>query len=298
MRYDVLVFGDYCCDLIFTGLPRMPAPGEELYGSGFEMAAGGTFNAATAMHRLGLKVGWAGDFGNDAFSQFALAAARREGLDEGLFQFHDRPQRRVTVAASFPQDRAFLSYTDPGPSLSAGLKALPGARARAAYLPGLLYGPLFVSGYLVLRGKRIKLVMDCQSQPATLQNPQVRYAVQHVDVFVPNSAEARHLTGTGSTLEALQALGKLCRLAVIKDGPDGAHAIQDGRTYYAPALPVTPVDTTGAGDCFSAGFMAAWLAGRPLEECLRWGNIAGGLSTTARGGATAAPTLEQLRARL
>ena len=67
----------------------------------------------------------------------------------------------------------------------------------------------------------------------------------------------------------------------------------------APAIPVTPVDTTGAGDCFNAGFLCAWLDSRPLGECLRWGNAVGGLSTTARGGTarivTAADVARYLR---
>jgi sugar/nucleoside kinase (ribokinase family) len=50
------------------------------------------------------------------------------------------------------------------------------------------------------------------------------------------------------------------------------------------AFPVEPVDTTGAGDSFDAGFLHAWLAGRPLAECLRWGSACGSLSARGSGG--------------
>jgi sugar/nucleoside kinase (ribokinase family) len=52
----------------------------------------------------------------------------------------------------------------------------------------------------------------------------------------------------------------------------------------APALAVRPVDTTGAGDSFNAGFLHAWLDGRELQECLRWGAACGSLSTRGVGG--------------
>jgi sugar/nucleoside kinase (ribokinase family) len=58
---------------------------------------------------------------------------------------------------------------------------------------------------------------------------------------------------------------------------------------------VEVVDTTGAGDAFNAGFLAALLRDRPLETCLRYGIICGGLSTTKRGGTAALPKLEELK---
>ena len=66
----------------------------------------------SAMHRLGLKVGWAADFGDDDFSRFTLERARAEGLDDALFVHHRRPLRRITVALSYPDDRAFITYVD------------------------------------------------------------------------------------------------------------------------------------------------------------------------------------------
>jgi len=295
MHFDVLLFGDYWYDLIFTDLPGLPKLGREVFAGSFDNVPGGPFINAVAMHRMGLRVGWAADFGDDAFSRFVVEAARREGLDDALFQYHDRPYRRVTASASFPTDRAFLSYTDPEPEVGAPVKALAEHTARAVMLPGFGFGPRFENGAALAHARQMKIVMDCQSNDHTLDHAEVRRAIQQVDVFIPNSPEAQQLTGTQTTLEALRCLGEVCPLVVIKDGPDGAHAICGGETFYAPAMPVKVVDTTGAGDAFDAGFVKAWLDGRPLQECLRWGNICGGLSTTARGGATAAPTLEQVQ---
>ena len=284
-RYDVIVLGDYYIDLIFTGLPQLPALGKEIVGTGFEMIPGGAYNAAAAMQRLGLRVGWAADFGDDDFSRFVLERARAEGLDDALFVRHRRPLRRITVAASYAEDRAFITYYDREPPVPAAMKALVTASARLAYVAGVYSGRLFDAGLALVRGRRMKLAMDGNSgDEVTLANPAVRKSVGHTDIFLPNAAEARRMTGKTDLGEAIRALAALGPLVVVKDGANGAHAVADGQLVSAPAIPVTPVDTTGAGDCFNAGFLCAWLDGRSTAECLRWGNVVGGLSTTTRGG--------------
>lgn len=299
-QYDVMVFGDYCLDLIFTGLPQMPELGKEIYATGFDLVpGGGAFNTAVAMHRLGLKVGWAVDFGRDDFSRLVAERARAEGLDEGLCVWHDHPLRRITVAASYPSERAFITYSDPEPRLPAAFKALAAASARVVYIGGVYYSRLFDAGLLLLRARRMKLIMDGNSgDDVVLSNRAVRKAVQSTEIFMPNAAEARRMTGCDDLAAALRQLGGLCPLVVIKDGGNGAHAIAGGQVFYEPAIAVTPIDTTGAGDCFNAGFIKAWLAGRPIPECLKWGNIVGGLSTTVRGGAARTVTLAEVQERL
>jgi sugar/nucleoside kinase (ribokinase family) len=284
-RYDVIVVGGYFVDLIFNGLPQFPELGKEIVGSGFEMLPGGAYNAAIAMHRLGLKVGWAADFGDDDFSRFALERARAEGLDDAFFVHHRRPLRRITAALSYPKDRAFISYVDPEPSRPAALKALVAATARALFVSGLYYGNLYTAGHALVRAKRMKVFMDGNTgDEVTLAHPAVRRSLQSVEAFLPNAAEARRMTGKADLCEAMIALAGLCPLVVVKDGANGSYARSGGHTVHVPGIPVTPVDTTGAGDCFSAGFLKAWFDDRPLSECLRWGNIVGGLSTTALGG--------------
>lgn len=295
-KYDVLVAGSYTLDLVFTGLPGLPELGAEVISSGFEMLPGEAFNSAAAMHRLGLKVAWAGDFGCDEFSLFTLERVREEGMDESLFVRHNRPLRRVSVAASFPDDRAFITYYDPEPRYPATLKALATASARSLYVPGFYCGPLFDVGVKLARLKRMKVIMDGNSgEGVSLADEAVQKTVKNVDLLLPNAREARCLTGETDIHQALRKLGQLCPLVVVKDGERGSYAFKQGEVVHVPAIQVVPIDTTGAGDCFNAGFLRAWLDGLPLETCLLWGNVVGGLSTLALGGTGKKITLEDLK---
>jgi sugar/nucleoside kinase (ribokinase family) len=190
-HFDVLVPGSYFCDVIFTGLTTLPALGTEIYGSDVAVVPGGALNTVIALHRLGLRVGWAGIVGSDFFSRYALEHAQREGIDTSLLIKSEQPIRRVTVALSYPQDRAFVTYADP---ISAALELAFDVIERITF-SHLHYGGLVV----------------------------------HDEI---------------------------------------------------PAL--------------IAGFIAASLQRRPLEECLAWGNYCGGVSTLGLGGASNAPTHTQL----
>lgn len=131
------------------------------------------------------------------------------------------------------------------------------------------------------------MYMDCQHVPWTLETPGVADALASVDVFAPNAGEAQSLTGQGTVEGALDALAALVPLVVIKLGSGGAVARAGGDTVRVGAVEVEAIDTTGAGDCFNAGFLYGTLRGYSLEECLRCGNVCGGLSTTALGGRSA-----------
>ena len=285
-KYDILVVGNYTADLIFTGLHGLPEPGTETISPNFAMVPGEAYTSAVAMHRLGIKVAWSGDFGNDELSCWALREARREGLDESYFVHHKRSLRRTTVAFSYPQDRLFITYYDRDPLIQAGYKALLTVSSKAVFIPGLFYGSLFEQGLLWLRLRKIKLFMDGNSGSSnvSLKMPPVKKAIQATDIFLPNAREARMLTDKDDLEAALETLGDLCPLVIVKDGANGSYARQHGKTVHVSSIPVTPQDTTGAGDCFNAGFLKAYLDCQPVETCLKWGNIVGALSTQGLGG--------------
>jgi sugar/nucleoside kinase (ribokinase family) len=291
--YDILLWGIYFCDLIFTGLPEIPRLGAEIFSSGFDMAPGGPFTTTVAMHRLGLCVGWVCDFGNDFFSQYILGAAKCEGIDSSLFQIHPFPVRRVSAAFSFSHDRGFVSFMDDVEQTSA-IPLIEKHRPRCVFLPHLHYGEVYTDLFVAARQHGAIIFMDCQCTDATLDTPGVVEALRVVDIFAPNEVEALQLTGAATVEHALARLAELTPLVVVKLGAEGAIAQADDRVIRSPAIRVKAVDTTGAGDCFNAGFLYGYLREAPLKACLQSGNICGGLSTTAVGGTAAAPTAAQV----
>ncbi len=283
--FDVIVVGDYCLDFIFTGLPSLPVMGSEIISEYFVQTSGGTCNSVIAMHRLGLKVGWAADFGNDQYSKFILERIVDEGIDQSLFVHHDFPLRKITVSLSYAQDRSFIAFYDPDPKIPAGIKLLPKYKPRMVYVPGIYLGFGALSYLNLMKNKGIKVCMDGNSSEMhTLKNQRILKILSKLDLFFANKKELLQLTEIDDLQTAMRELGKIIPLVVIKDGANGAYAIENRKIYYCPAIKIKVKDTTGAGDCFNAGFIKGWLNGALIIECLIWGNIVGGLSTTELGG--------------
>ena len=294
---DVLLFGDYFCDLIITGLAEIPRLGADVFGEAMEIAPGGAYILAVALHRLGVRARWAAQFGNDLFSRFMLEQVACEGLDTTLFQYVPTPLRSVSVSFSFSHDRGFISYVDAFPE-HAIYSIIETQRPRwVANLP-FDSSPETRARVDFIHQHDGRVYTDCQYVTTTLDEPGLTDLLRLTDIFAPNQSEACQLTGEDDPEKAAARLAEYCPLVIVKCGADGALARSGKQIWHSPALKVDVVDTTGAGDSFNAGFLAAHLRGEPIKTCLRWGNISGGLSTTRRGGTSAVPTLEQLESLL
>lgn len=294
--FDILIPGPYFCDFIFTGMTDFPTLGTEIYSQGVSVVAGGgALNTSVALHRLGVHVGWISILGNDFFSRFVDSYVQTEGLDTSLVKRLDSPLERVTVALSYPADRAFVTYAETPPDIFVLLKyILQKAHPRHIHFAGLDVHPDLPTLLRSWRERGITVSMDCQHRDATLASPLVQDILSNLDIFMPNAVEAQRITQTSNLAAAIDTLARLVPLVVVKNGAQGAVARSGSCNYTAAAIPVTPIDTTGAGDVFNAGFLAAYLQGQPIETGLRWGNFCGGQSTLGYGGASA-PTLEQVQ---
>lgn len=299
MQVDIITIGDYFFDQIFTGMPEFPALGREICATELTTTGGAMFITAAALTRLGARVGWPAYFGSDAYSQFVYELAQREGIDLTLSKVADRPYRQVTTSVPFQGERAFITYADPEPD-DLHTHWLAGA-ARCAFkhlhLGGMMPPDAMQPFIAAARAKGATVSADCQDGPH-LEKPCVcRETLGQLDVFMPNAREAMIITGANSVEQAVRRLMEIVPLVVVKDGANGAWVGSDERIIHSPAVCAgAVVDTTGAGDCFNAGFLYGWIVeGAPLEVCARYGNICGGLSVTAVGGATAAPTRDELK---
>jgi sugar/nucleoside kinase (ribokinase family) len=289
----VLVAGPWFADMIFRGLSRPTVPGTEVFAEEFNLLPGGAFTLAIALHRLGHDVVWSTDFGNDLFSQHVLSVARAEGLNEVGFRHHRIPLRSITVVLSYPSDRAMTTYQDQisPPPLSILLRQ---HRPRMLLLPALQYGRDIEAALCLAHELGTQVFMDCQDIPGTLDTPLLRDALRQVDFFAPNTDEALRLTGTSTVEDALDALADLVDTVIIKRGSVGATAVRHGQRYDIASIPVMAVDTTGAGDCFNAGFVHAQLTGNDLAGCLA-AAVACGAASVTDVGCCAAPNLVQLK---
>src|SRR5439155_723878 len=246
-RYDVVIAGDVYCDLVFTGLPRLPVLGEELFAADFDMMPGGVFITATTLHRLGLRVGLFCHVGNDPFSRFTVSAMEEEGLDLSLVQRSDYPMRTLTVSMSFAEDRSFVSFTDPRPLDPSPADLLAASRFRHIHVHWL--GQLWDEPGLIELGRTqgASISLDCQCCPEVMARPDVSEKLGLVDVFMPNQVEALQVTGEPDPEVALRKLASWTPTAIVKLGAAGVIACHEGRRYQVAAMPVNVVDTTGAG---------------------------------------------------
>jgi sugar/nucleoside kinase (ribokinase family) len=138
-----------------------------------------------------------------------------------------------------------------------------------------------------LKGAGLTISLDTNDDPSGEWGGVFDELLSYIDILLPNEMEACRMTRKATVDEAIEELGRRVPCVAIKRGSRGSIVRVDGKTFSAPAVSVTPVDTIGAGDSFNAGFLFGWLKGWPPHQCAYAGNITGALSTQGVGGTEA-----------
>jgi sugar/nucleoside kinase (ribokinase family) len=298
-RIDALVVGTAFLDVVFTGLARSPQPGEEVWADRRVFCAGGMANNAIALARLGLQTSLVTALGDDpAGDLVAGMLAVETGLDLTSLHRDPRIDTPVTIALSSGHDRAFISHgeLDPVPLVEMAPE-LPPARTCFASLH-----PTPTEWIDLERDAGARIFAGVAYDDRDGWSEDVLAQLGSVDTLVLNEVEALAYTRRDDLDEALDALAERVPVVVITRGAAGVVALDSaaasGDRIRIPAVPVTAVDATGAGDCFVSALMHASLLGGPLANGLRYASVCAGLSVTGLGGSTSAPRVGEVLAFL
>ncbi len=282
-RVDLVSAGESFEDLVFHGLSRLPRPGEELRPSGFlRTSGGGTIITAVTAARMGCRVQVV-----SALADEAVGRLRAERIVTYNMKAAGEPHA-VTVALSTRSDRAFVTVDGVNAQLEARLLAVFARRLPSARHLHLALGPHDLRAWLGIlqrcRAAGITTSWDFGWHEPLPRRRGCRALLAALDWVFVNEREAVHYARASALAPAVARWHELTARTVIKLGRRGAMLLADGRIVRHPARRVRVVDTTGAGDAFNGGFLAALLAGRDPHACLAAGVRAGTASVTRAGG--------------
>jgi len=300
--WDVIVVGELFFDEILSGLQALPRLGEEAFARKYcREAGGGAAITAYGLSKLGAKVavlgvvGWDGDWIQQRLNE--------AGVNTSWIEKYSAEPTGLTVSVSTREDRAFFSYYGANEELKPMLRrpdwiqfmssakivhiaTSPDHKLDRALIPALHRAKTLVS-------------LDVQNHLSWLTSPSNLRLMRAADILMPNEVEAEWVSGETGVHRVLRGLRKKgLKRVVLKLGGKGAAMTWDQKEFFVDPYSVLTEDTTGAGDCFNAGFLFGLLQSEDPETCLRWGNICGALSTRELGGLSSFPSIEQFNEAL
>ena len=261
---------------------------------------GSACNTILAIARLGGSPGLIGKVGRDELGQtFAQACADSQVMPH-LFHHDPLPTGVASTFITPDGQRTFATYLGAAATLEA-------AELDPRWFEG--YDIFYIEGYLVQNHALIEAaVRHARQAGLTVCIDLASYNVveaerdfflqllTQTDIVFANEQEAEALTGSNRVGENLEYLAKLCRIAVLKVGKDGVWVRCGETQLHCPAREVEQVvDTTAAGDYFSAGFLHAYTLGASPEECAALGSLLAGHIVEVVGTALPEATWQSIR---
>ena len=302
---DIVAMGDAIVDVIAScdddflvahKLPKgsmqllSPAQADELYaamGVAREMSGGSAANSMAGIAAMGGSAAFIGQVAEDQLGLIFEHDMHALGVRFETPALEGGPPTGRCLILVTPDGQRTMN-TCPGASHELSADALDReliASASILFLEGYLFGPDKPRAAMM---EAIKIAHAASRKVAFTLSESVCIAERKepftkmidsggVDLLFANEDEVLQLTGRTDLQVALDELATKVPTLVITKGPDGAIGVEDGEYISIPAAPVAKViDTTGAGDLFAAGFLAARCRGASLERCLWTGAIAAG----------------------
>jgi len=288
--YDIVIVGSHAYGL-YLACERMPRPGETVIGHDFRSMMDGDggkgTNQAICAGRLGARVLFIGKVGDDEAAEIAEAALKAEGIDT---RYLYRTKESYTGLGIVLVDRAGESMivVDPGASnllTPQEVERSAPDMARARYFLTQFEQPVAITLAALTQAKSLGLTTVLNPAPAPALEPGT---LDDVDILTPNLAEGLILAGfeesSGATAETVvHTIHERWGVpnVIMTRGADGVTALCGGTIHERPAFAVDVVDSTGAGDAFTAALTVALSRGAGWPDALTFASAAGAIAVTA-----------------
>ncbi|MDD3798372.1 MAG: ribokinase [Novosphingobium sp.] len=288
----VQVAGSINVDLIQT-VEALPRPGETVLAHRSVRLPGGKgANQAVAAARAGAATHMIGATGSDEAGQWMRERLAAEGIGtQGIATLAGEPTGTACIAV----DRTGENQIIVSPGANAGLmpaRVRPFGHDTRVLLAQLEVPAATVHAFLAAPAAQ-GTVRILNAAPAL---PEASSLFGLTDVLIVNQHELALYLGlpdAPANVEAALAARRLIacpdQVVIVTLGAQGAVAVRAGSHCHAPALPVVPVDTIGAGDCFAGALAARIDAGESVEEALPFANAAAAFCTQGQGAIPAIP---------
>jgi ribokinase len=294
--YDLLVVGSANADLVI-GVERRPGAGETVLGSDLAVHPGGKgANQAVAAARLGARTALLARVGDDAYGRLLLDSLRAAGADTVGMLVGGAPTGVALITVDPSGDNSIVVSPGANGRLTAGdVRAAACLFQAARVVSTQLEIPLETVAEVVRsRTPDSRFVLN-PSPPRPLP-PEVLAAC---DPLIVNEHEARVVLGDACVSDrpedwARLLLAKGPRSVVVTLGADGALVASSDGVERVPSVKVDAVDTTGAGDAFTAALAFRLGAGASLAEAAAYAACVGAAAVTRRGAQESFPTAEEI----
>lgn len=264
-----------------TELLRLTNPTSPLF------PGGSCANVIRSLAHLGRKCALIGKIGNDDIGNALLKNLQILGI-ETLYTRGFTPTGQVVSFVTPDGERTCRSYLGAQQEITPkDLIPEQFENVKIVHIEGynLLYPGLAECAMQYAKNAGAKISFDLASFEIVeaYKDQILELLSQFVDICFANELETRLLTGK-ALQEGCAELKKFCPLAVVSKGKDGCWIGHEKTVLHYPAYPIEhPLDTTGAGDLFAAGFLHGYLSSKPLEVCADYGALLGAAVVQVQG---------------